>query len=114
MDSFLNKKVSFEAKILFGVNFADSLLTAFLIQLGLALELNPVMRMLLKHGIPTFVASKIAIVGASVLALELLRSRGTHARLVRFSQWVAVITLPSAILLPNFLFPYLKVFWRLV
>lgn len=103
MNSLLNRKVSFEGMILLWVNFADTLLTALLIRLGLAVEANPIMRLLLQHGIPTFITSKIAIVGTSVLALELLRSRERHARLVRFSQWVAIILLLSAILLPNFI-----------
>lgn len=113
-DSLLNKKVSFEGMILLGINFADTLLTALLIRLGLAVELNPVMRLLLKHGIPTFITSKIAIVGTSVLALELLRTRRRHARLVRFSQWVAIVALLSAILLPNFLLLAYLVLRRLV
>ena len=44
----------------------DSLHTAFSIQLGLAVEFNPAIRLLLKHGIPVFVAGKIAIVGALI------------------------------------------------
>jgi len=114
MNSFLNKKVSFEGKMLLLVNFADSLQTTFSIEFGLAVELNPAMKLLLRHGIPPFVIGKIAIIAALVLALELLRSAGTHVRWVRFWQWVAIIAVPSAILLANFLLPYLKVLWRLV
>ncbi len=114
MNSFLNKKVSFEGKMLLLVNFADSLQTAFSIEFGLAVELNPAMKLLLRHGIPPFVIGKIAIIAALVLALELLRSAGIHVRWVRFWQWVAIIALPSAILLANFLLPYLKILWRLV
>jgi len=114
MNSFLNKKVSFEGKMLLLVNFADSLQTAFSIKFGLAVELNPAMKLLLRHGIPPFVIAKIAIIAALVLALELLRSAGTHVRWVRFWQWAAIIALPSAILLANFLLPYLKILWRLV
>lgn len=113
MNSFLNKEISFEGKILLMINFADTLNTAFSIQPGLAVELNPIMKLLLKHGTPTFVTSKIAIIATLILALKLLRSARTHKRLVRFSQWAAIIALPSAILLANFLFPYLKILWRL-
>lgn len=101
MNSLLSKKVSFEGNILLGVNFADGLLTSSLVQLGLAVEFNPVMRLLLRHGMPTFLGGKIAIGGAFVLALELLRARGTHVRFIRFWQWVAIIALPSAIVLAN-------------
>lgn len=101
MNSLLSKKVSFEGNILLGVNFADGLLTSSLVQLGLAVEFNPVMRLLLGYGMPTFLGGKIAIAGAFVLALELLRARGTHVRFIRFWQWVAIIALPSAIVLVN-------------
>jgi len=101
MNSLLNNKVSFEGKILLLVNFADALLTGFLIQLGLLVELNPLMRLLLRYGTPTFIAGKVAIVGALVLALELLRSRGTHVRLIRPLQWVAIIWIASATLFPH-------------
>lgn len=114
MNSVLNKKVSFEGKILLLVNFADIIHTAFSIQLGLAVEFNPAMKLLLKHGIPAFITWKIVIVGTLILALELLRNTGTNNRLVRLSQWVAIIAYPSAILLANFLLPYLKILWRLV
>lgn len=63
MNSFLNKKVSFEGTILLVVNFADTLHTAFLIELGLAVELNPVIKLLLKHGMPVFLAWKIVVIG---------------------------------------------------
>jgi len=101
MNSLLNNKVSFEGKILFLVNMTDALLTGFLIQLGLLMELNPLMRLLLRYGTPTFIAGKVAIVGALILVLELLRSRGTHVRLIRPLQWVAILWLASAILFPH-------------
>jgi len=101
--SLLNKEVSFEGKILLLVNFADALHTAFLVEVGLLVELNPLMRLLLRYGPSTFVAGKVAIVGALILVLELLRSRGAHARLIRSLQWVAIIWLASAILLPHLL-----------
>lgn len=102
-DFLLNNTVSFEGKILLLVNLTDALLTGFLIQLGLLVELNPLMRLLLRYGTWTFIAGKVAIVGALVLALELLRSRGTHVRLIRSLQWVAIITIASAILFPHLL-----------
>lgn len=100
-DFLLNNTVSFEGKILLLANLADALLTGFLIQLGLLVELNPLMRLLLRYGTPTFIAGKVAIVGALVLALELLRSRGTHVRLIRSLQWVAIIWFASATLFPH-------------
>ena len=113
IDSFLNRRVSFEGTILLAINFADTFQTAFSIELGLAVELNPVMKMFLEHGIPTFVAGRIAIFGPLILALELLRSTGENMRFAKFSQWVAIITYPLLILLANLLFPYLKILWRL-
>jgi hypothetical protein len=101
MNSLLNRKVSLEGKLLLMVNFADALHTAFLVEVGLLVELNPLMRLLLRYGTSTFVAGKVAIVGALVLVLELLRSRGTHVRLIRPLQWVAIIWIASAILFPH-------------
>ena len=113
INSFLNRKVSFEGTFFLVLNFADTLHTTFLIQLGLAVELNPVIKLLLKHGMPVFLAWKIVVVGILILALELLRGAGKNSRFVKLSQWVAIIAYPSLILLANFLFPYLKILWRL-
>jgi len=49
MNSLLNNEVSFEGKIILLVNLADALLTGLLIQLGLLVELNPLMRLLLRY-----------------------------------------------------------------
>jgi hypothetical protein len=113
MNSFLNKKVSFEGTFLLVVNFADIFHTAFLIELGLAAELNPVIKLLLKHGMPVFLAWKIVVIGILILALELLRGGGKNSKFVKLCQWVAIIAYPSLIFLANFVFPYLKILWKL-
>ena len=112
MNLVLSKKISLEGKILLLLNFIDIIHTLLSIHLGLAVELNPVMRLLLKYGIPTFVAGKTVIVATLILVLELLRSSGKNTRLIRLSQWVAIITLPLAIALANLLLPYLGVLRR--
>jgi len=105
--NLLAQKVSFEGKILLLLNLADALHTALLIEIGLAVEFNPLMRLLLRYGTLTFVAGKIAMVSALVLLLELLKSRGMHIRMIKSLQCLAIIWFIFA----AFLFPYLLSFF---
>ena len=57
------------------LNLLDGILTLICISLGLAVEANPLMLELLKHGPTTFMAIKLLIVGLGVTLLWRFRQR---------------------------------------
>ena len=84
-------RFSLSGKILFFVLLADCIITALSIYLGLAVERNPFVEVLLRRGIWFFVIVKIGISIGLVSALEAIKYKWPNrAWLVTISQWIAI------------------------
>lgn len=100
-------EMSLEGKILLAVMLFDCVITLLSVQLGIAIEFNPIMGFFLGQGVVVFVLAKILASVSLVLAFEGLRSvYPEKVRRVRVGQWIAIIVCPFMIVFPNLMLFY--------
>jgi len=69
----MNRAVLWESYVLCALCLADTFFTILLVKTGLAREANPVMAFYLNQSVAAFIAIKMTIVVAAVVAVEYLR-----------------------------------------
>ena len=94
--------MSLETKILLIITIVDCIVTSILFSLGLLIEINPFMNLLLMRSIWVFIIIKMMISIPLILVLELLR-KGKLKNFVKNGQRVAIVGYLGMILIPNFI-----------
>ena len=88
-------KISLEGKILLAVMLADCVISLLLIQLGVLMEVNPIMNFLLEQGMVVFLVVKILVSVLLVLAFERIRfAYPKKIRRIKVGQWVGIMSYP--------------------
>lgn len=99
------RRISLEGKVLLGINFGDCFLTAVLIRLDLAMELNPLVALLIKQGMGIAVAGKIGVAVILIALLEFLRNRYPgKLRYIRLWQRIGIVCYILEVAVPGLIF----------
>lgn len=75
VEAMLFRRPALETVLLMALGLADLVSTVVLHQLGLIVELNPIMRPLLERSTSLFVLAKVATLAGAYITLQLYRAR---------------------------------------